>query len=83
MVEEFLHIRVWDASPLRTVVDRLSLASISMTLLVFPSAGDRTNSASFDGEVDASDGTWSSASSGMPDEVTTLLESKVWDELNC
>jgi hypothetical protein len=57
MVEELLHIRVWDASPLRTVVDRLSLASSSMSLMVFPTAGDRTNSVSFGGEVDSSDGT--------------------------
>jgi hypothetical protein len=49
MVEEFLHVRVWDASPLRAAADRLSLASSGVSLLVFPSAGDRTSSASSGG----------------------------------
>ena len=67
MVEEFLRVRVWDASPLRVAVDGLALASSGASLLVFPSAGDRTSDASSDGEVDASDGTRSRASSGVPD----------------
>ncbi|RCV28642.1 hypothetical protein SETIT_5G419600v2 [Setaria italica] len=82
MVEEFQRVRVWDASPLRTAVDRLSLASSGVSLLVFPSSGDRTSSASSGGEVDASDGTRSRASSGVPDKVAALLESEVWDELD-
>ena len=83
MVEEFLRVRVWDASPLRVAVDGLALASSGASLLVFPSAGDRTSDASSGGEVDASDGTRSSrASSGVPDEVAALLEGEVWDELH-
>ncbi|PUZ53413.1 hypothetical protein GQ55_5G051000 [Panicum hallii var. hallii] len=82
MVEEFLRVRVWDASPLRVAVDGLTLASSGMSLLVFPSAGDRTSEASSGGEVDASYGTRSRASSGVPDEVAALLEGEVWDELD-
>ena len=82
MVEEFLRVRVWDASPLRVAVDGLALASSGVSLLVFPSAGDRTSDASSGGEVDASDGTRSRASSGVPDEVAVLLEGEVWDELD-
>nr|CAB3475151.1 unnamed protein product [Digitaria exilis] len=83
MVEEFLRVRVWDASPLRVAVDRLSLASTGVSLLVFPSAdGDRASAASSGEEVDASDGTRSRASSGVPDEVAALLEGEVWDELD-
>ncbi|OEL33643.1 Exocyst complex component EXO70A1 [Dichanthelium oligosanthes] len=87
MVEEFLRVRVWDAgSRLRVAVDRLALASSGVSLLVFPSAGDdRTSAASSGGEVDASDGTRSSrasSGSGVPDEVTALLEGEVWDELD-
>ncbi|CAL4946064.1 unnamed protein product [Urochloa decumbens] len=85
MVEEFLRVRVWDASPLRAAADRLALASSGASLLVFPSAGDRTSAASSGtgGEVDASDGgSRSRASSGVPDEVAALLESEVWDDLD-
>jgi len=83
MVEEFLRVRVWDASPLRVAVDGLALASSGASLLVFPSAGDGTSAASSGGEADASDGTRSSrASSGVPDEVAALLEGEVWDELH-
>nr|CAB3479168.1 unnamed protein product [Digitaria exilis] len=83
MMEEFLRVRVWDASPLRVAVDRLSLASTGVSLLVFPSAdGDRASAASSGEEVDASDGTQSRASSGVPDEVAALLEGEVWDELD-
>ncbi|CAL4959899.1 unnamed protein product [Urochloa decumbens] len=85
MLEEFLRVRVWDASPLRAAGDRLALASSGASLLVFPSAGNRTSAASSGtgGEVDASDGgSRSRASSGVPDEVAALLESEVWDDLD-
>ncbi|CAO2182005.1 unnamed protein product [Urochloa humidicola] len=83
LVEEFLRVRVWDASPLRAAADRLALASSGASLLVFPSAGDRTSSTSTGGDVDLSDGgSRSRASSGVPDEVAALLESGVWDELD-
>ncbi|CAO2167418.1 unnamed protein product [Urochloa humidicola] len=78
MVEEFLRVRVWDASPLRAAADRLALASSGASLLLFPSAA----SSGTGGEVDASDGSRSRASSGVPDEVAELLESEVWDELD-
>ncbi|WVZ67757.1 hypothetical protein U9M48_016797 [Paspalum notatum var. saurae] len=82
MVEEFLRVRVWNASPLRGAVDRLSLASSGVSLLVFPSAGERASSASTGGELDASDGSRSGASSGVPDEVAALLDGECWDELD-
>ncbi|CAO1942702.1 unnamed protein product [Urochloa humidicola] len=78
MVEEFLRVRVWDASPLRAVADKLALASSGASLLLFPSAA----SSGTGGEVDASDGSRSRASSGVPDEVAELLETEVWDELD-
>ncbi|CAO2196543.1 unnamed protein product [Urochloa humidicola] len=77
MVEEFLRVRVWDASPLRAAADRLALASSGASLLLFPSAGDRTSAATA-----STDGTRSRASSGVPDEVAELLESEVWDDLD-
>lgn len=82
LVEEFLRVRVWNASRLRGAVDRLSLASSGVSLLVFPSAGDRASSASTGGEVDASDESRSRASSGVPDEVAALLDGECWDELD-
>ncbi|RLN22665.1 exocyst complex component EXO70A1-like [Panicum miliaceum] len=42
----------------------------------------QTSEASSGGEVDASDGTLSRASSGVPDEVAALLEGEIWDELD-
>jgi len=83
MVEEFLRVRVWNASRLRGAVDRLSLASTGLSLQVFPSAGERASSAGTGGgEVDASDGSRSRASSSVPDEIAVLLEADVWDGLD-
>ncbi|KAJ1286703.1 hypothetical protein BS78_03G372000 [Paspalum vaginatum] len=82
MVEEFLRVRVWNASPLRGAVDRLSLPSSGVSMLVFPSAGERASSASTGGELDASDGSRSGASSGVPDEIAALLDGERWDELD-
>ncbi|XP_066310521.1 exocyst complex component EXO70A1-like [Miscanthus floridulus] len=84
MVEEFLRVRVWNGSRLRGAIDRLSLASTGLSLLVFPSAGERASSASAGtgGDVDVSDGSRSRASSSVPDEVAALLDAEVWDDLD-
>jgi exocyst complex component 7 len=82
IVEEFLRVRVWNASQLRFAVDRLSLVSSGPSAMVFPSDGDRTNSASTDGELDASDGTQSRASSSPPEEVAALVDGEFLDDLH-
>ncbi|KAL6840358.1 hypothetical protein ACP4OV_030168 [Aristida adscensionis] len=77
--EEFLRVRVWDSSSqLRVAVDRLALASSGASLMVFPSAGDRTSTATA-----STDGSQSRASSGAaPGEVDALLEGAFLDELD-
>lgn len=82
MVEEFLRVRVWNASLLRGAVHRLSLASTNQSRLIFPSAGERNSSAGTGGVVDASDGSRSRASSSVPHEVAALLDTEVWDDLD-
>lgn len=82
MVEEFLRVRVWNASLLRGAVHRLSLASTNQSRLIFPSAGERNSSAGTGGVVDASDGSRSRASSSVPHEVAALLDAEVWDDLD-
>lgn len=82
MVEEFLRVRVWNASLLRGAVHRLSLASTNQSRLIFPSARERNSSAGTGGVVDASDGSRSRASSSVPHEVAALLDAEVWDDLD-
>lgn len=82
MVEEFLRVRVWNASLLRGAVHRLSLASTNQSRLIFPSAGKKDSSAGTGGVVDASDGSRSRASSSVPHEVAALLDAEVWDDLD-
>jgi exocyst complex component 7 len=82
MVEEFLRVRVWNASLLRGAVHRLSLASTNQSRLIFPSARERNSSAGTGGVVDASDGSRSRASSSVPHEVAALLDTEVWDDLD-
>ncbi|OEL38539.1 hypothetical protein BAE44_0000441 [Dichanthelium oligosanthes] len=82
MVAEFLRVRVWNSSSrLRVAVHRLSLASSSVSL---PSAAaDKTSSVGTGGDVDASHGSRSRASSAGPDEVAALLDDgESWDELD-
>ncbi|TVU36138.1 hypothetical protein EJB05_18054, partial [Eragrostis curvula] len=81
MVEEFMRVRVWDASQMRVAVDRLSLASSGASLMVFPSAGDRTSTASTGEELDSSDGSQSRASSSVPDEIAALMDGEFLDKL--
>ncbi|XP_062207821.1 exocyst complex component EXO70A1-like [Phragmites australis] len=82
MVEEFLRVKVWNVSQLRFAVDKLSLASSGVSLVAFPSAGDRTSTASTGGEFDASDGSQSRSTSTVPDEVAALLDGEFLDELD-
>lgn len=81
MVEEFLRLRVWNASQsqLRAAVEKLSVSLPASGLsLAFPSTGDTTSTGSTAGELYASSGSPAS----IPDEVAALFDGEFLDKLD-